>query len=420
MDCGTISDTALGLVNYPVRIREIEEQDDGSFQITAEEFPGTLGQASGQTTQGGQRAFNNQQVAVASVNPPIIFEPNSLAAARLNSGSTAPILCILASGGSAGVNDPNWGGAIVNVSSDGGTTYGPIGTISEVANQGTLTASLASYSAANPDTVDTLAVNLAESAGTLTSTSTAADAAAGVTLGIVQDGVGSTSYELLDPQTATLTGANAYNLTNLYRGLFGTTGGAHSSGALYGRLDAALFIFPLPAAYIGVALKIKLQSFNVFGNALQDLSTCTVYTYTPNGQGSGGGAGGVPTSAIRQVVCSENLAAGAFVNIFSNAGAINVRNANATDDSRPADGFVAAAFTAGQSALVLGLGQQYTAVAIAGGGSMTPGLAYFLSTTNGQVTPTAPSSAGNYQQLLGKADTATALTFVPQTTGMGA
>ena len=30
-------------------------------------------------------------------------------------------------------------------------------------------------------------------------------------------------------------------------------------------------------------LYIKLQSFNVFGGGVQDLSTCTAYTYTPTG-----------------------------------------------------------------------------------------------------------------------------------------
>ena len=36
---------------------------------------------------------------------------------------------------------------------------------------------------------------------------------------------------------------------------------------------------------MGVELYIKLQSFNVFGGGVQDLSTCTVYTYTPTGAG---------------------------------------------------------------------------------------------------------------------------------------
>lgn len=296
LDCGELNEPTLGLANYPVRIREIEEQDDGSFEITVEEFPGTLGSPSGATTQGGIRAYNNNLVAPDPVNTPIIFEPSATAAQWLNNGSSVPILAILVSGGSAGVNDPNFGGAIVNLSTDGGTTYGAIGTIESGGRQGVLTANLAAYGGSNPDTTDTLAVNLAESAGMLISAATAADAAAGVTLGIIQDGTCSTSYELVGPETATLTSSFNYDLTNLYRGLFGTTPGAHTTGALYGRLDTNVFVYPLPAEYIGVALNIKLQAFNVFGNALQDLSTCTAYTYTPAGTGYGGGSGGVPTT----------------------------------------------------------------------------------------------------------------------------
>jgi hypothetical protein len=41
----------------------------------------------------------------------------------------------------------------------------------------------------------------------------------------------------------------------------------------------------LPPQYIGRELYLKLQSFNVFGGGLQDISTCTVYTYTPVGSG---------------------------------------------------------------------------------------------------------------------------------------
>ncbi|HEY2178090.1 MAG TPA: phage tail protein [Caulobacteraceae bacterium] len=306
MDCGEFTEAALGLAAAPTRIRIMEEQDDGSFAFTLEEFPGTTGSPSGATTQGGIRAYNNALVDPGPVNDPIIFEPNSAAAAWLNKGSTTPLLVILASGGAAGVNNPGWGGYIVNASTDGGTTYGPIGTMEAPANQGVLTASLASYGGTNPDTGHTLAVDLTESAGVLVSASTATDAAAGVTLGIVQDGVCSTSYELIGPETATVTAGHAYALTNLYRGLFGTTAGSHSSGALYGRLDAAAFIFPLPPAYVGVALKIKLQSMNVFGNALEDLSTCTVYTYTPAGIGYGGGSGGVPTTPAAPTTSTIN------------------------------------------------------------------------------------------------------------------
>jgi len=295
MDCGTITEVILGLNSYPVRIRDMEEQDDGSFELTCEEFPGTLGQPVAQTTQGGSRSYNNNQVDPGPTNDPIIFEPNILASQRLNNGSSVPILCILASGGAGGVNNQNWGGAIVNVSTDGGASYGEIGTITITGRQGYLTANFASYGGANPDSVHTLSVNLAESAGTLESASST-DAANGVTLCIVQDGVGSTSFELLSLDTVTLTGTNTYNLTNNYRGQYGTTAGAHTTGALFGRLDNGLFVFPMPSDFIGVHLKLKLQSFNSFGNQLQDITTCTVYDYTPIGTGYGGGAGGVPST----------------------------------------------------------------------------------------------------------------------------
>jgi hypothetical protein len=111
---------------------------------------------------------------------------------------------------------------------------------------------------------------------------------------VIQDGAGG-AIELVGPETATLTGSNAYNLTPVFRGLLGSTIGAHSSGALFARLDNSIFSYQLPAAYIGVTLYFKFASFNIWGNATQDLASCTAYTYTPAGAGYGGGTGGVPT-----------------------------------------------------------------------------------------------------------------------------
>ena len=490
MDCGMITDTILQVVNYPVRIREIEEQDDGSLMLTCEEFPGTLGQPIGQTTQGGSRAYSNQQVNPGTANDPIVFEPNVLAAQRLNNGSSVPILCILASG-----SDTNWGGALVNVSTDGGTTYAEIGTISAVGRQGYLTASLASYGGTNPDTGHTLAVSLVESNGELASASTAADAANGVTVGIIQDGVCSTSFELLSPETVTLIGANAYDLTDLYRGQYGTTAGAHTTGALYGRLDDSLFTFPLPAGYIGVALKIKLQSFNTYNNQVQDISTCTVYTYTPTGAGYGSGTAGAPktpTSFTATAVAggaalswsanaevdnvtaytlfrapglsasfgsasviwtglatsytdtplaiaagytyfleAANAAGASGATTGANAtplapvpmtvsrtatvsltagqlvsyGASGLVLADATDASKPANGFVLGSFSSSATAQVYLPGAIITGLS-----GLTPGALYFLSTSGG-MTATVPSSGA--LQIVGTAIDATRLLFNP-------
>jgi hypothetical protein len=210
-------------------------------------------------------------------------------AALFLTGSSTPVIGVLASGGSGGVADGNWGSGIVNVSLDGGSTYGPVGTVHQAANMGVLTAALATYGGTNPDTAHTLSVNLAESAGSLTSASTPASAAAGVALALV-DG------ELIGPQTANLTGSFAYDLTNLYRGLLGTAPASHAIGAAFGRLDSSVFYYAVPAAYIGVTLYFKIQSVNIWGNATQDISACTAYPFTPTGAGYGGGAGGVPVA----------------------------------------------------------------------------------------------------------------------------
>ncbi len=268
MDLVTVTDPILGLNRTPIRITEIEEDDSGFLQVTAEEFP--LGVATA-TRYPTQRVTNNpifRNAVPKPVNAPIIFEPP---AALI--GAT-PQVWIAASGGSGGIADPNWGGAFVWISLDD-STYSRIGAIAAPARMGAATAALAAFSGASPDTADTLAVDLAESGGVLESAAGAA-AAAGATLCIVDS-------ELLSFATATLTSANNYNLTALYRGLYGTAAAAHSSGAPFARLDNAVFKYDLPAASIGKTLYIKLQSFNAFGGGVQDLSTCTAYSYTPSG-----------------------------------------------------------------------------------------------------------------------------------------
>jgi hypothetical protein len=103
-----------------------------------------------------------------------------------------------------------WGGCNVWVSLDGGNSYGvaPVGIIEASARIGTLTATLPLT--ADPDTTDTLAVSLAASLGTLNSTS--ANGRDSFVTGCLVDS------EIVSYLTATLTGANAYNLTNLRRG----------------------------------------------------------------------------------------------------------------------------------------------------------------------------------------------------------
>lgn len=105
------------------------------------------------------------------------------------------------------------------------------------------------------------------------------------------------------------------------------------------------------------------------------------------------------------VVCvsSENLAAGAFVNLFLNGGVITARNADSTTNAKPAVGFVLTSVTSPASATVFALGQNNTAVT-----SLTIGSTYFLNTV-GTLTTTPPGTTGNIVQEIGIATLTTAI-----------
>jgi len=268
MDLVTVTDAILGLADAAIRITEIEEDENGFLSVTAEEFPLGVATATRYATQAVTNNPINRGVAADPVNTPIIFEPPASLV-----GASAQVW-IAASGGAAGVADPNWGGANVWLSTDG-SSYTQVGSIVGPAPQGVLTAALPSYSGVNPDAIDTLAVNMAESGRALTG-ATLLDAQLGNTICIVDS-------ELISFETATLTSVNAYAVSSLYRGLYGTAIASHASGAGFARLDSTIFKYDLPSQYVGKTLYIKLQSFNVFGGGLQNIATCTAYVYVPTG-----------------------------------------------------------------------------------------------------------------------------------------
>lgn len=269
MDIVQISDSNLGLVNQAVRITQIQENDNNTLSITAEEYLGTLGAPVFNFATGA--GFNQNPGAIAvSVNTPIIFEPPFSLLSNTGTVNTSACQIWIAASG----NSPLWGGCFVWISLDG-TNFTQKGTINSPARMGTISADLATFGGTNPDTINTLSVDLTESAGTLTS-GTAADAAAGNLLCIVDS-------ELISFQTAALVSGNKYNLTTLYRGLYGSTIMGHASGAPFARLDDSVFKIDLPAQYVNQALFVVLQSFNVYGTGIQTLASCTIYEFVPAG-----------------------------------------------------------------------------------------------------------------------------------------
>ncbi len=270
MDLVTLTDAGLGLNAAIVRVTTMEEDDTGVFTVTAEEFVAGSGTPTANPTQSLETPLVNSGAPADPVNPPIIFEPT----ASLSAG--VPQVWVGISGGSGGVADPNWGGAQVWLSSDG-VTYEMVGQVNAPSRMGVLTAGLPAFGGSGEDTADTLAIGVAESAAVLGSGTLAAAQAAQTQCYV--DG------EILSYVTATLTAANAYALTGLLRGQAGSSAGAHAVGSAFLRLDADVFKYDLPQSYVGVPLYLKLASFNIYGSAVQDLSACTAYSYTPAGTG---------------------------------------------------------------------------------------------------------------------------------------
>jgi hypothetical protein len=207
-----------------------------------------------------------QLASPGDTNPPIVFEPPAALA-----GAGQPTLWVVATGG------PDWGGCLAFVSTDG-TTYAPAGTIYAGARQGILTAALPAH--ADPDTSDTLAVDLSMSRGQLLS-GTPADANGLVTL-CYCDG------ELLSYEAAALTAQYKYSLTYLRRGAYGTAIGIHSTGSQFARFgpnDPSVLKYPYPANFVGRTLYLKLASFNTFGQAVQPLDEVLPTQFVLTGAG---------------------------------------------------------------------------------------------------------------------------------------
>ena len=233
--------------------------------MTGSIFPIGVGTASLYTRLAAAGSAVDTLTDPGDTNTPIIFEPPT----ALSGGAYE--VWLIASGGA------DWGGCQVWISIDN-ATYALAGTIYRGARQGTLTASLPDHP--DPDDTDMLSVDLAQSQGQLLS-GTQADADSLLTLCYV-DG------ELISYQNATLTAAYKYDLTYLRRGVYGTAVNAHSTDSNFARFgpgDQSLFKYRFPGNFVGQTIHVKLPAFNMFGQALQDLSGLAADTYTLTGAG---------------------------------------------------------------------------------------------------------------------------------------
>jgi hypothetical protein len=141
MDLVQITDARLGLSSVTVRITAVEEDEEGTLSITAEDFFGGYSTATLYPKQLGAGYVPNWSSPPGDINPPIIFEPP----AALLSGDLE--IWVALSGGA------NWAGAQIWISSDG-NSYALAGTVTSPAAQGTVTTDLPAH--ASPDLINPL------------------------------------------------------------------------------------------------------------------------------------------------------------------------------------------------------------------------------------------------------------------------
>lgn len=284
MDLLTVYDPTIRVTPIPVRIKSVKEDEEFKLDVEAELFiyGASAPLAPGLTAQTVTNPSTDNNSDPGPVNAPIIFE-------AIPAISTSPQLFMGISGAGQ-----FYGGCVVWLSTDGGSTYGPVGTV--VGRQVTgavYSANFASHT--DPDAVDTLNVDLAESLGALSSfTAAQRDAfqslcylAGGGTV-VVNGATLTIPYELIAYATANLAAANKYSIpgatTSIRRGVYGTPVATHNIGADFSFLkDGLLFALNIDPKWVGTTLHFKFTAFNSFGHAQEDLANVTDYPFAVTG-----------------------------------------------------------------------------------------------------------------------------------------
>lgn len=252
MDIVTLTDTALGLVKFPVRITRVEEDEEGRLTITAEEL--AIGSRSAiEYDLQASNGYQGGNEAPGNVNAPAIFEPPL----DLTEGKNQVWVAV-----SGGVN---WGGCNVWSSLDN-TTYEMIGTIYGSARYGQLVTAIDADDA-------TLQVELNTASQIFSGT--LEDAQADQTLCKVGD-------EYFNFQVATLNGSGLYTLSDVLRGRFDDAQ-SHNAGEPFVRLDKAIFKYPYNESLVEKQIFLKFTSFNGLERKEQTLDEVTAYSYTLSG-----------------------------------------------------------------------------------------------------------------------------------------
>jgi hypothetical protein len=243
------------------------------------------------------------QVTVSSVSAGVITGVTVLAAGKNYAvGTNLPTTGGAGTGATINITQisAGYGGCLVYLSTDGGSSYNPIG---QIFGNGVTGVSTADWpAAADPDTTNNLLLDLSESAGTLNSYQVADEDSFTYPCYIEGGGIYSIPYELMTYAIATLTGTSQYTLeatggNHLRRGVYGApnplTGVDHPSASRFAFLGLptiaqpqGMFKMNLDPSWIGKTLWFKFASVNSSGAGAQSPADLTAYPFTPTGLGA--------------------------------------------------------------------------------------------------------------------------------------
>lgn len=282
-DIVTLTETTNGLKKKPVVITQIEEDDEGMLEVEAKGKPPGIYSPGRYTAHQADRASIDYNADPGPVNTPVFFELPYI----LTDGKMAVMVAV------AG-NSSLWGGCSVWVSTDD-ESYQYAGEVNAPSRYGVLSKALAA--GGTTDTANILSVDVSRSGKALLS-GTQDDAKTMKTL-CWADG------ELIAYQTATLTGENAYDLSYLVRGCYGTEIKSHASNSNFVRVDRdVLFSYEYLPQDIGRTVYIKLTSNNVFGTKEQSLEEVSAYAYVIQGKLPDGGAEFIVTQSETKLIAT--------------------------------------------------------------------------------------------------------------------
>lgn len=283
MDLIYLNDQFLQLSNLPVRLTSVVEDEKRNIICTAEDFLYGVNSPNSLSVTDSQPYIPSTGADPGNVNTPIIFEPVT----RLTNGAQQLWLVVSAP-------SPNFAGANVYISTDGGLSYNLLGQTNGNAITGVSTADWPA--AADPDTTNDLLLDLTESLGVLDSFQVA-DEDNFTYPCYMAGGTTTIPYELMTYAIATLTSANHYTLkatgggTNkLRRAVFGAPqalqGVDHPNGSRFAFLSPdgmGILKVNMDPSWVGKTLYFKFVSFNTLLGGQQNLASVTAYSYTPTG-----------------------------------------------------------------------------------------------------------------------------------------